>query len=146
LLDRKEGKGASIGTSTIIEKTRRGCKNQDVGLKLEGAFMLIKTNRPEKKTNSAVGTGRYLTEKVVRSQKIETLLRKEKHRATFPILEDNLILNKMLTNARTINSDDFFRFTLAARRHTLLHWQRSNNGTVNQGKIVNNTTETPSRH
>jgi hypothetical protein len=50
-LDWKEERGASTGTSIIIEKKRRTYKNQDVGLKLEGGFMVIKANGPEKTTN-----------------------------------------------------------------------------------------------
>jgi shikimate kinase len=119
-LDWKERKGASTGTSIIIEKTRRACKNQDVRLKLEGAFMVIKANVSEKKTNSAVGIGRYLTQKVMRPRKIEILLKKEKHGTTFTILEDNLISNEMLTDAKTTKSDLFFRFTVAARADILL--------------------------
>jgi hypothetical protein len=63
------------------------------GLKLEDAFTVTKANRSEKKTNLAIGIDRYLTQKVVRSRKIETLLRKEKHGATFTLLEGNLASN-----------------------------------------------------
>jgi hypothetical protein len=35
------------------------------GLKLEGVFMVVKANGSEKKTNSAAGMGRYLTQKVL---------------------------------------------------------------------------------
>jgi hypothetical protein len=66
LLDWKEGKGASTGTSTIIEKTRRTCKNRNVDPKPEGALMVIKANGSEKKTNYAVGISRYLAQKVLR--------------------------------------------------------------------------------
>jgi hypothetical protein len=54
-LDWKEGKGA--GRSIVIENTRRACKNQDVKLKLGGAFTVIKTDRSEKKTNYAFSVG-----------------------------------------------------------------------------------------
>jgi hypothetical protein len=50
--------------------------------------MVIKANGSEKTINHAVGIGRYLTEKVMRPGKIETLLRKEKHRAIFARLKD----------------------------------------------------------
>jgi hypothetical protein len=46
-------------TSTIIEKTRRVSKNQNVRLKLEGAFIIIKANGSQKKTNSAIAIGCY---------------------------------------------------------------------------------------
>jgi hypothetical protein len=118
-LDWKEGRGANIGTSTIIRKTRRACKNQDMGLHLEGAFMVIKVNMSEKKTNSVVGIGCYLTQKVVRARKIEILLKKEKHGATFATLEDNLLSKKMLIDATTMKSDAFFRFTIAVEADIL---------------------------
>jgi hypothetical protein len=70
----KDRRGTRTGTSTITEKTGRANKNQDVGLKLEGAFMLIKANGSEKKKNSRVAIGHYLTQKVVRPLKIATLL------------------------------------------------------------------------
>jgi hypothetical protein len=119
LLDWKEGKGANTGTSTIIEKTGRTCKNQNVDLKLEGVFMVIKANGTEKKINYAVGISRYLTQKVVRPRKIEALLRKDKHEATFATPEDNLLSNTMLINASTMKSDAFFRLTVVARTDRL---------------------------
>jgi hypothetical protein len=51
--------------------------------------MVIEAHGLEKKTNSAVGIDRYLSQGVVRPRKIETLLRKEKYGPTFAILEDN---------------------------------------------------------
>jgi hypothetical protein len=76
--------------------------------------MVIKTNGSKKKTNFTVGVGHYLTQKVVQSRKIETFLRKEKYGATFATLEDNLVTNKMLTGAKIMKSDAFFRLTVAA--------------------------------
>jgi hypothetical protein len=115
LTGKKQRKGASTGTSIIIEKTRRPCKNQNVGLNLEGAFMIIKANRSQKEINSAVPIGRCLIQKIVRRRKIETLRRKEKVGATFATVEGNLASNKMLTEAITMKSDAFFRFTIAAK-------------------------------
>jgi hypothetical protein len=88
-------------------------------LKLEGASMVIKAHGSEKKANSAVGIDRYLTEEVVRLQKIKILLRNEKHRAIFAALEENLGSNEMLTDAKTMTSHTFFRFTIAARADVL---------------------------
>jgi hypothetical protein len=118
-LDWKEGKDASKGTSTIIEKTRRVYKNQYVGLKLQGGFMVIKADGSQKKTTSAVGIGRDLTQKIARPWKIEIILRKEKDRATFATLEDNLASDEMFTGASTMKSDTFFRFTIATRADAL---------------------------
>jgi hypothetical protein len=105
--------------STIVEKTRRACKNYDLRLKLESSFMVIDAHGSEKKTNYAVGIGRYLTQTVVPRQNIETLLRKEKRGATFVTLEDNLVSNTMLIDTRTIKSEAFFRLTIAARANLL---------------------------
>jgi hypothetical protein len=116
----KKEKDASTGTSTLIEKTRRACKNQDVGPKPQGAFIVVKDNGSEKTTNVAVGIGGHLTQKVVRPRKIEILLRKEKYRTIFATLEDNVLFYKMLTHARTMKSDTFLRFTVAARADILL--------------------------
>jgi hypothetical protein len=76
LFDWKEGTATRTGTSTIIKKTRRTCKNQGVGLKLEGMFIVVKANESERKTNYAVRLGRYVTQKVVRLCNTENLLRK----------------------------------------------------------------------
>jgi hypothetical protein len=64
-LDWKERKGANTTTSTIIEKTRRAFKNHNIGLNIASAFMVTNVNGSEEKTNSAVGIGRYLTQKVI---------------------------------------------------------------------------------
>jgi hypothetical protein len=81
--------------------------------------MVIKADESEKKTNSAIGISRYLTQKIMRPRKTETLLKKEKHKITFATLEDNLVSNKILTDAKTMKSNAFFRFTVAARADVL---------------------------
>jgi hypothetical protein len=114
----------------MIEKTRRARKNQDVELKLEGACMVIKANGSEVKISPAVGLGRYLAQKFMRSRKIETLMRKEKYEAVFATLEDNIASNEMVTDEKTMRSDAFFRFTIAARADVFRHWQTSSNGAI----------------
>jgi hypothetical protein len=79
-----------------------------VTLNFADAPMVIKANRPENKTNCAVGIGRSMTQKGVRLRKIETLLRKQKHGVTFAGQENNLVSNKMLIDVRTMTSDMFF--------------------------------------
>jgi hypothetical protein len=118
-LDGKEGNNPSRGMSTIVKKPRRACKNQDVKLKLQGAFIVIKGNEPEKKRNAAVAISRYLTQKIMRSWKIDTLLRKEKYKAIFATLKHNLASNKMLSHEKIIKSDAFVRLTVAARADVL---------------------------
>jgi hypothetical protein len=69
----------------------------------------------QRKTNSVIGIGRYLIQKVVRPRKMDILRGKEKHRAIFAILEDDLVSNKMLIDANTVKSEAFFRFIIVAR-------------------------------
>jgi hypothetical protein len=118
-LDWGEDGSTRSGTSTIIARTRGACKRLDVKLKLKDRSLIIKAEESEMKTNSAVGIGRFLTQKVIRPQKIKSLLEKEKHGATFETLKDNQMSNKILTDAKTMKSDAFFRFRVAARADIL---------------------------
>jgi hypothetical protein len=120
LLDWEDDGFTTTGTSTITVKARRGSKALNARVKPEGLLRVIKANEPEKKTDAAFGIGRYLIQKVVRSQKFEKLMSKEKHGPTFASLENNLVSNKMLTHAKTKRSDAFFQFTITARADVLL--------------------------
>jgi hypothetical protein len=84
-----------------------------MGLKPERSLLVINAHRSEK-TNAAVEIGRYLTEKIVTPQKFEKLISKEKHGATLPTFENNLVSREMLTDAKTTRSDAFFKFTVIA--------------------------------
>jgi hypothetical protein len=64
-------KGANTRTSIIVEKTRRAWKNQDVRVKLEAASMIINAQGSEKRINSAIGTGRYLAQKVMQHRRLK---------------------------------------------------------------------------
>jgi hypothetical protein len=46
-------------------------------------------------------------------------LKKENHGATFATLEDTFEWNKIFNDARTMKSDAFFRFPVAARADVL---------------------------
>jgi hypothetical protein len=83
-------------------------------LKPEDRPLVILAEKSEMKINSAVGIGRFLTQKVARPQKIKSFLAKEKHGARFATLENNLISIKILRDAKTMKSDAFFWFTGAA--------------------------------
>jgi hypothetical protein len=113
-LDWKKGEDPRKGTPMIIARTRGACKSLRVKVKLEDRQMIIKTEESEMKTNLAIGIGRFLTQKVVRSRKIKSLLEKLKHGAMFATLKDNQISNKILSDAKTMKSDAFFRFIVAA--------------------------------
>jgi hypothetical protein len=52
---------------------------------------------------------------------LETLLEKEKYKATFPTLRDNPVSNGILIDAKATRSDAFFRFVVARRADLLLH-------------------------
>jgi hypothetical protein len=118
-LDWGEEKQSEIGTSTIIIKMRKACEKLGVTLTLGDGRMMIKTKGSEFKTIAVTNIIRFLTQKVIRSQKITSLLQTEKHGATFETLKDNMISNKMLTNTKTMKSDAFFRFTVASRADVL---------------------------
>jgi hypothetical protein len=77
---------AKSRTSTFIGRIRRACRKLSVKLKLEDRQLVIKINESEMKTKLAAGIGRFLTQKVIRPRKIESLLRKEKYGATFTTL------------------------------------------------------------
>jgi hypothetical protein len=109
-----------LGTPTLILKKTRACKKLGVPLKVENRQVVIKTRESEIKTNTATRIGRFLTQKVVRSQKIASLLTKEKYGAPFKTLKGNMVSNKILTDAKTTKSDAFFGFTVAARADLLL--------------------------
>jgi hypothetical protein len=118
-LDWKNEANEQRGTASIIAKTRKACKRLDVGLKMSHPWITLKATESEKRTCSAIGVGRYLTQKVIRPRKLERLLAKEKHGATFPTLRDNPISNGILIDAKTTRSDAFFRFVVAGRADLL---------------------------
>jgi hypothetical protein len=101
--------------SIITIRAKKACKALNMGLKLEGSLLVIKSNGSEKETHATVGIGRYLTQKTGSPQKFEKLMSQEKQGVTFATLENSIVSNKMLTDAKTIRSDAFFRLTVAAR-------------------------------
>jgi hypothetical protein len=103
------------GTSIITVRARMACKALNMRLKLERSLLVIKANASKQKTHATVGIGRYLTQKNASPQTFEKLMSQEKHGVTFAILKNNIVSNKMLTDAKTIRSDAFFRLTGAAR-------------------------------
>jgi hypothetical protein len=107
------------GTASISGRTRRSCQRLGVKLKLEREMMRIGTEVLEFKTKTAVGIGRFLTQKIVRPQKIEKLMQHNVHGASFNTLRSNEVSTCMLTNISTKKSDAFFRYVVAARADCL---------------------------
>jgi hypothetical protein len=78
--------------------------------------MKIVSGESEIKTKTAVGIGRFLTQKLVRAKKIEKLVEHKVHGASFTTLKDNDndTSNAMLTDIYTRRSDAFYRFTVSS--------------------------------
>jgi hypothetical protein len=54
------------GTASLTARTRKTCKELKIKLKLIDDEMLVETEESELTTKTAVGIGRFLTQKVVR--------------------------------------------------------------------------------
>jgi hypothetical protein len=117
-LNWKDESGES-GTASLSARTRRTCKKMEVVMKMENNEMIVKKGASELKTKTAVGIGRFLTQTIIRAEKIEKLIEHEVHGATFSTLKKNEISNGMLVNIETRRSDAFFRFVVVGRADCL---------------------------
>jgi 5-keto 4-deoxyuronate isomerase len=81
--------------------------------------MLVKTEESELITKTAVGIGRFLTQKVVRPDMYKKLITHEVDGATYTTLKGNDVSNSMPTNIYTRRSDTFFRFLVVGRADCL---------------------------
>jgi hypothetical protein len=81
--------------------------------------MLVKTEESELKTNTAVGIGRFLTQKVIRTDLYKKLIQHQVHGASCNTLNGNEVSNSMLTDIYMRKSDAFFRFTVVGRADCL---------------------------
>jgi hypothetical protein len=109
------------GTTSLIARTRKTCWKMKTGMKLKKDEMILKmmTNELEYKTKTAVGIGRFPTQKIIRQEKIEKLMNYEVHGASYTTFKNNEISNKMLTNVFTRRTDAFFRFVAVGRSDCL---------------------------
>jgi hypothetical protein len=107
------------GTSTIVEKTRRSCRNLEVEMKLRGEEVMLKNKGSECITRTAAGIGHFLTQKIVRPRRQNNLTKYQVHGAAYVTLEDNVNSNKILRDIFTTRSDAFFRFVVAGRADCL---------------------------
>jgi hypothetical protein len=103
------------GTTSLAARTCKTCQVLTIRLKLEAEEMVVRTDTSKHKTKIAVGIGRFLTQKVIRPQKLDSLLQHEVHGATYTTLPGNAVLNTILMNMRTRRTDAFFRYVVAAR-------------------------------
>jgi hypothetical protein len=117
-LNWKNEKGES-GTAALVAKTRKACRKMNIGLKLTNDEVVLITNETEYKTKTAVGIGRFLTQKVIRTGKIDKLIAHTVRGAGFTTLKDNEVSNMMLTNVYTRRSDSDFRFVVVGRADCL---------------------------
>jgi hypothetical protein len=93
----------------------------EIGLKLDENedAMKITSGELEVKTETAVGIGHFLTQKLVRAKKIEKLVEHNVHGASFTTLKDNDTSNAILTDINTRWSDAFSRFAVVGRADCL---------------------------
>jgi hypothetical protein len=107
------------GTASLVARTRTTCAKMEIGLKLDEDYMIVRSGELELKTKTAVGIGRFLTQKLIRVQKIQKLIEHEVHGASFTTLKNSEVSNAMLTNIYTRRSDAFFRFVVVGRADLL---------------------------
>jgi hypothetical protein len=93
------------------------CYKLDIGLKLDENedVMKIRSEESEVKTKTAVGIGRFLTQELIRTKKIERLVQHKVHGASFTTLKNNETSDAMLTDIYTRRSDAFYRFVVVGR-------------------------------
>jgi hypothetical protein len=76
--------------------------------------MIVTSGESEVKTKTAVGIGRFLTQKLVRVKKFEKLIRHGVHGASYMTLKNDKTSNTFLTDIYTRRSDAYFRFVVDA--------------------------------
>jgi hypothetical protein len=60
------------GTISLAARTRKTCQALNIRLKLEAEEMVVMTDTSKYQTKIAVGIGRFLTQKVIRPQKLDS--------------------------------------------------------------------------
>jgi hypothetical protein len=117
-LNWKNTKGGS-GTASLTNNTRKAVKQIGVQLQIESGSLTIRHSEIELKTKSPAKIGRFLTQKVIRSDLAQKITTHEQKGASFPTLRKNECSNKLLRNIFTHRSDAFLRFAVAARADSL---------------------------
>jgi hypothetical protein len=72
----------------------------NIEMKLTEYKTTQKTANSEDKTRTAVGIDHFLTQKIIRQQKIEKLMNHQVYGASFTMLKNSEVSNAMLTNTR----------------------------------------------
>jgi hypothetical protein len=90
-----------------------------ITLKLQGDQMVAATPGSEQKVKSAIGIGHFLTQRVVRPEKLKKLITKEVHGASYTALQANGVSNLILTDVHGYKSDAHFRFLVVGRADCL---------------------------
>jgi hypothetical protein len=107
------------GTACLAARTRKACGKLGIQLKLMENEVIVRTEGSEYKTRSAMGIGRFLTQKVIRPEKHKKLVAHEVHGATYTTLQGNEVSNHRLTDIYTCKSDTYFRFLVVGRADCL---------------------------
>jgi hypothetical protein len=107
------------GTASLAARTRKTCSKMRIALKVKKDELILKTSESEYKTKTPVGIGRFLTQKLIRADKIQRLICHEVHGASYTTLKENDSSNSMLTNIYTRRTDAFFRFVVVGRADCL---------------------------
>jgi hypothetical protein len=110
----KEEKGGP-GTASLVSRTRDTCKKMNSRMKIIDNEMIVGREESEMKTKTAAAVGHFLTQKIIRTDKIEHLMKHEVHGASYETLRTNEMSNGMLTTLSTRRSDAFFRFVVVGR-------------------------------
>jgi hypothetical protein len=119
-LNWREVQGES-GTAALVATTRETCRKMNLRLNITVEGMYLGKDESELKTRSAAGIGRFLTQKIIRSEKYEKLIQHEVHGARFTTLKQNEVSNAMLTNIYTRRSDAFFGLLLLDKHTCCQH-------------------------
>jgi hypothetical protein len=106
-------------TAPLTARTRKTCKKLKIGSNMIEDKMVVKTEESELQISSAVGIGRFLTQKVIRPGKCNKLIEHKVHGASYTTLKENEVSNSMLADIYTRKSDAFFRFVVVARADCL---------------------------
>jgi hypothetical protein len=121
-LDWKDEHGRR-GTAALVVRTRKSCKKMKGKMKLMKAEVVLRNSESESaseyKTKTAVGIGRFPTQKILRPHKINQLIEHKCHGASFPTLKCNEVSNSLLTDVHTRRTDPFFRFMVVGRANCL---------------------------
>jgi hypothetical protein len=116
------------GTACLAARTRKACHEMKVKLKLQGDQMVVVTPESEQKVKSAIGIGHFLTQRVVRPEKLKKLIAKEVHRASYTTLQANEVSNLNLTDVYGYKSDAYFRFLVVGEQIVCRPQLTSNDG------------------